>query len=499
MNTASSDRPLCLGSRRELMVDGFLMAGLSGAIGLRLHSPVPREVALATDRPWEGNMCGYMTVLREPVAGRFRMYYHSGDYRHMIDPHIDPATDISIFGICLAESDDGIHWERPPFRTIVSGDGAATNIVFRAASTEAVGWHGFSPFYDDNPAASGDEHYKAIGTDNRWPCSGLYLMTSCDGIRWRLKSDKPFLPNPPGSSHKFDSQNIAFWDPAIGRYRLYFREYDDRENRAIRLTTSADFVNWSEAEWLDYGPGTPAVQLYTNNVQPYYRAPHLFVGFPARYVERPWSPTIEALPELEHRRMRARGGHTRRGAAVTDALFMSSRDGKAFKRWDEAFFRPGLHETGNWAYGDNYAALGMIETESGQPGGGKELSFYTVENYWRAGRFRRQTLRVDGFVSLNAAYAGGEMHTKCLTFGGSRLSLNVATSAAGGLRVEIQDVTGKPIPGYTIDDCWEVVGDTLNYTVVWKSGRSVEKLAGRPVRLRIQMRDADLYSLQFPD
>ena len=53
------------------------------------------------------------------------------------------------------------------------------------------------------------------------------------------------------------------------------------------------------------------------------------------------------------------------------------------------------------------------------------------------------------------------------------------------------------MPGYSLADCWEVVGDTLDYTVSWANGPDVSSLAGKPVRLHIEVTDADVYSLQF--
>jgi hypothetical protein len=151
---------------------------------------------------------------------------------------------------------------------------------------------------------------------------------------------------------------------------------------------------------------------------------------------------MEALPELEHRRFRSQhAAGVRCGTALTDGLFMSSRDGRHFNRRDEAFFRPGLRETGNWAYGDNFPALGMLETDA--EGGGKELSLYTTENYWRSSRFRRYTLRIDGFASLNADFAGGEMTTKGFTFKGFCLSMSISTSALMEIRPLPGEVVGK--------------------------------------------------------
>ena len=59
---------------------------------------------------------------------------------------------------------------------------------------------------------------------------------------------------------------------------------------------------------------------------------------------------------------------------------------------------------------------------------------------------RRYTLRIDGFVSLHAPLVGGELVTKPLMFTGGRLLLNVSTSAAGAVRVEMQDAGASRCP-----------------------------------------------------
>ena len=80
----------------------------------------------------------------------------------------------------------------------------------------------------------------------------------------------------------FDSQNLAFWDDLRGEYRAYFRDLKE-EIRDIKTCTSKDFLHWTPGAWLEY-PGAPVEHLYTNQVVPYYRAPHIFLGFPSRYV-----------------------------------------------------------------------------------------------------------------------------------------------------------------------------------------------------------------------
>lgn len=65
------------------------------------------------------------------------------------------------------------------------------------------------------------------------------------------------------------------------------------------------------------------------------------------------------------------------------------------------------------------------------------------------------------------------------------------------MRVEIQDAAGAPIPDYGIDDCQQIIGDEIEREVTWTRGRDVGELAGRDVRLRFELKDADLYSFKF--
>jgi hypothetical protein len=177
---------------------------------------------------------------------------------------------------------------------------------------------------------------------------------------------------------------------------------------------------------------------------------------------------------------------------------MTSRDGRTFHRWNEAFIRPGIERKHNWLYGDGYQNWGLIETAADDPLAPPELSIYVDENGWKtAVQARRYTMRLDGFVSLNAPAASGEALTRLLVFKGNRLMLNFSTSAMGNIRIELQDNTGKPIPGYALADCDEIFGDALERVVTWKDNSDLGRLAGRPIRLRLVMQDADLYALQF--
>ena len=126
------------------------------------------------------------------------------------------------------------------------------------------------------------------------------------------------------------------------------------------------------------------------------------------------------------------------------------------------------------------------------------MSLYVNRDYGQRNAYlERMTLRLDGFSSLNAPYAGGEMTTKPFTFAGDELEINYATSAGGSILVELQDEAGLPIPGYAAADCNELIGDEIERVVAWQGRSAVGSLAGNTVRLRYVLKDADVYSFRF--
>jgi hypothetical protein len=108
-------------------------------------------------------------------------------------------------------------------------------------------------------------------------------------------------------------------------------------------------------------------------------------------------------------------------------------------------------------------------------------------------------LRVDGFVSVHGPLGGGELVTRPILFAGNRLTINFATSAAGSIRVQLEDREGRPTPGFTLADCNDQFGDELRRIVSWKMGADVGGQAGKPARLRFELRDADLFSVHFTE
>ena len=466
---------LDIADRLELFWDHHLVDKLDGA-HLHLHEPTPREVTLKFDRPWEGGVVGYPTVLRD--GDTYRLYYRGW-------PTVGAADkDTQTASYCLAESKDGIHFERPAIDEHALHGAESNNIVFTGP-----GSHNLTPFIDTNPDARPDQRYKALG-DNAAKMGGRALLAfaSPDGIHWSRMQEAPVF-----SEGKFDSQNVAFWSEHENFYVCYFRIFiqSDAPNadgkngriRTIARTTSDDFLNWSDPEPMTFGD-TMLEQLYTNGTHPYFRAPHLYVALPKRFV-----PHRSALTEEQYDAFEVAQGQR---TAVSEAVFMTSRGGTTYDRtFMEALVRPGLDQR-NWVARNRMCTWGVVPTGEG------EMSFYCQEHYTQpTHQLRRFSLRTDGFASVRAPYRGGEMTTKTFTFTGKTLTMNYATSAAGSVRVEVQDANGNAIPGLSLDDATTHFGDRLEQTVSWGERTDVSDLASQPIRLRFVMQDADVYAIRF--
>jgi len=452
-----------LDSRIELFVDNWLIAQMSG-VSLKMHSPVPREIALEFNRPWEGPYSYDPVVMKD--GDRYRLWYRAGGL----------VWENRYLNTGYAESEDGIHWHRPMLGIHEFEGSKENNLVLLGTWAKAL-----CVFKDGNPDAPDSERYKAIGGDlgggrGRLPFdkrATIRGFTSPDGLHWRVLDRDPILVAPDDLWPMFDSHNVAFWDTLQKQYVVYARGWIEPGIRAIRRSVSPDFCNWSELEFIDLGD-SPVEHLYKNACTQYFRAPHIYLMFPKRFV-----------PDRKfHADWKDNG--------ISESVFMTSRDGVHWdRRFMEAFLRPGP-DLYNWTDRNMYIGVGVVPTSS------TELSLYYLEHYKRPScRLRRATLRTDGFVSVNAPYSGGELVTKPLTFEGRELVINYSTSAAGSLRVEIQDAAGQPLEGYRLSDSVEIFGDEIERVVTWQNGTDVAALAGQPVRLRLVMKDADLYSIRF--
>ncbi|MCA1808811.1 MAG: hypothetical protein ABR497_06365 [Kiritimatiellia bacterium] len=467
---AETEKPIEIGSRLELFVDRLLVDRMDG-VAFRMHTPcrmplarsplndvTPGQSPYGTGKDGQPQFVrnAYATVIKD--GDLYRAYYRD----------VDPAhTGLRALMTCYAESADGHEWVKPELGIIEVGGSKANNVIVRKNDYS----HNFSPFLDTNPAALPEERFKALAMGRTKPDNqrGLTAFVSADGIHWQVLAPRPVITlDPPEEA--FDSQNVAFWSETEGLYVCYFRSWRTGHGklRTISRITSPDFINWNEPVCME--PNLPGEHLYTSQTHPYFRAPHIYIALPTRYT----AGQVDGGPSS--------GGMV----GSSDILFMATRPGST--RYDrlftEAFIRPGL-DSERWGNRANYAALNVVPT------GPAEMSIY------HAVSGHRYTLRTDGFISIHAGSAPGEMVTKPLVFQGDSLVLNYSTAAAGHCLVELQTSNGQIIPGFGLDDCIPLIGDHLERAVVWENPADLSELSGQPVRLRFVMQEADLYSMRF--
>jgi hypothetical protein len=266
--------------------------------------------------------------------------------------------------------------------------------------------------------------------------------------------------------------------------------------RSVFRTLSRDLSSWSEPQPMGFG-GTPREHIYEPGISPYSRAPGIYLALANRFNPGRRSLTLEEERELDIAKLPGNATtpvYTFASDANDIVLLVTKAGSTEFDRpFMEAFLRPGP-EIGNWSSRCNYAS------DSGNfiATGPAEISFYVSRQHLqKANHIQRVSLRTDGFVSVNGPWTGGEMTTVPFTYAGDHLELNFATSAAGEVRVELEDAAGAPLPGFSLDDCDALIGDRIAGVVGWRGRRSLAAYAQKPVRLRFRLCDADLYSFRF--
>ena len=286
------------------------------------------------------------------------------------------------------------------------------------------------------------------------------MFQSPDGIHWTQIQKEPVI-----TDGAFDSQNLAFWDPQIGKYREYHRKFLGGV-RAIVTSVSDDFLHWSEVLPLEY-VGAPNEHLYTNAILPHPRATHLLIGFPTRY-------------------------HPNRGSQV-EPLLMASGDGQTFFRYADAVI-PVTAPQDRMGNRSNYMSWGITPVQEDD----QLEAVYATEAYYEGpdSRVRRFLYAKDRYASLHAP-GKGEFTTKPLVLTGERLVVNHITT--GSLRVELLDAeTGKPLAGCGAEQCEPLQGDSAKAEVRWRTG-TLRAAAGKPVRLRFLLDGSDVFGFQAMD
>ncbi|MFH1742280.1 MAG: hypothetical protein ABIH23_25020 [bacterium] len=505
ISQANATTAIRIGSERQLFIgpwtedgrDSHLVASMNNVTMTAHEARVTGERLIELDKPWEGThlVDPRFTILKD--GDLFRMYYCT------MPIYPENEKDLHQRIVCYAESADGIHWTKPNLGLWSWNGSRDNNIIlpnddFKYAFREAEGCWVFIDSHTDRS----DEKYKMLlkmvsfeetGDNPEILPWGQHLFTSPDGIHWKLK--RPKTINPGAADAKFS----MFWDDRISQYVLYTRMKHRGKFGSFRFigrATSEDLYNWGEEapvivpdeiDLMGSIPDLPRVDIYDPHVVKYTEASNVYLAFANNFY---------------HWKIDKKG---RKGACpgTMDVQLVTSRDGIHWNRTPQRrpFIRLGTQDTfWNRAIWPNGYAIQV----------GDELWIYLagwdVAHNWEQknlksgqsrGTYTRAVLRLDGFISADTKYTGGELTTNPLIFSGKKLQLNGDTSAGGTVKVEIQDESGSPIDGFTAEEADEINGNYIRVSATWNDTNDVSPLAGKPIRLRFIMRDARLYSFQF--
>lgn len=478
-----------VGTDRQLFLDDRLLdLERTHGVTRRLNPPENIHRVLKPDQPWEAlGFIFYASVVDdEGVVKLFHGSYDAEKKKH--------------FG--LATSRDGLHWERSRLG-LKEFQGSKENCILPIAAVEAC------VFLD--PHARPEKHHRLLYTSH-WPDparAGVYVASSGDGIHWVTTPDRllPFVP---------DSQPSAVWDDALKQYVIYLRAWNPR--RSVARIAVSDLESpwpydrsipahhvWGKDKIATLSRELPTVMapdeqdpenlhLYTSAVVGYPFAPNVYLAFPAAYL------TYNG-PDWQSRALNGNDG-------TFEVQLATSRDGIAWNRWRRPYVAAGFHDG---------LDLRLVSMGQGMVRRGRLLHQYFVgwphthgrPVVWdrdlknRAEWLKKDrggiyvaTQRVDGFLSMDAAYSGGVLTTRPLRFAGNHLCLNVHTAGSGHAKVAMLDADGAAIPGFTAADCDVIHSDAIDYRVQWRRGADFGSLAGRSVRVQISMRNTKLYAMQ---
>ena len=488
-----SGDPVDIGRYRQLFVDDTVIERMDNLKKV-MNRPkkYPDNPVLVGDQPWEGEqLILYGAVIYDEDEKLFKMWYWCRR------------------GGAYATSQDGIHWEKPEVG-LIEFEGSKQNNL--------VPWGAMGMIHSPDDGDPG-KRYKSI--------HGRRGAFSSDGLTFTYRPKSRDIPG------DIISDNVIpfFYDESRRRYVAFpkvNRLSGGHLRRAVSVSFSNDFLTWTPVETIlvpderddelarETIAAMPDHVEYDDGAQWHLAQFYGHCGFPyeGMYLGLLWVFDISGWGapiwgEKDFARLPGIGGED----GLIYVQLTSSRDLVHWERvGDRRPFIP-LGAAGSYD-------AGMIYTINRPIIVGDEIRIYYSgsecghghPNYWstETDRFPQitqaikqtslhtaetinlATLRLDGWVSVDAGAEEGVLTSRPLRFEGRQLVLNVV--AKGRASVEILDDAGTTIKGFRADDCDSFSGDAIRHVVRWRGSSDVSELTGKPVRLRFRLRDAKLYS-----
>jgi hypothetical protein len=475
---------------KQLFIDDYIIDEMAGLTKV-LNRPVkhPDNPLAVPDLRWEEH--GFYangTVLYDEQDDLFKIWIHL--WKHAGE---ELAATKGLYGYLTSK--DGVVWDKP-----IINKTEQTNRVLPPAGTIGFSGQGImKDLYERDPA----RRYKMIYTNDPGK-SGEYetcAAYSPDGMVWTAEPQNPLIPFG-------DTQNAPLWDPARRSYLAFVRTGPPNV-RGIARIESRDFVHWSPKVTVFPPGGSKLDQPFRSNpygmkVMPYAGC---FIGLINTYH---WE-TLGPIPKdkLFQDKVNIQLSFSRNGitwnrvgpsGSIPHTDLDKDLDWEMIAR-NQVFLQYGEHKK-EWDWGQIYAYHAPVVFDD------KIWIYYTGlgsrhwSNYHGDDRPPKSgiglaTLRLDGFVSVQPApnRKTGSLTTRPFVFLGDEIHIN-ADASKGSVRVEVLEVNGKPLDGFTAADCQPFRGDELRHAVRWKEQPDCQQIQGRPIRLRFYLDQAKLYSFK---
>lgn len=486
--------PLRIGSATQLLVNDTVIED-RWKLTRVLHPPVKfaANPVLLRDKPWEGDSISVGSVIKDPEAGKYRMWYVCFSRSNYFG-----AGGPSYY-VAHAQSDDGVRWEKPLTDHCPYGQYGKTNIVYYGDYKQGPKGRRhhrvqMSQVFRDEDDPDPERRYKMVCLAGRPNAesgevhSGLNLACSADGLKWKLSGEKAIL------DYHSDCKNHLVRDEHSGLWLMYCRPtvYASgrsgippkrrHHRRRVSVMTSEDMEHWTY----------PRIVYYPD--------------------EFDW-------PDFDHVRA-FRYGNTflmlngvMRGddSGRKEVRLASSSDGVRWHPFEPRTPYLARGPEGSWEAGSVLPGAAPVREEE------MLLLYYRGSTLGQhepglnEGGVGLARTKVDRFVEQRAEGEVGYLLTKEFILEGSRLVLNLASDRRAyrdpSVRVEV--VRHPPMgghwrfaeafDGFGLDDCDPLSGDRTEVTVTWKGNADLSPLAGKPIYLRFELRDAGLFSFRIDE
>lgn len=379
--------------------------------------------------------------------------------------------------VFLYQSDDGYNWKPVPLSPAVDrlGGEKAINAVFSGEYSS----HGSVVYYDEREIDP-SRRYKVVYSEicgDRWlEAKSNKVATSPDGVHWTIDHDAIWR------EHPCDTFYYPVFNPYTGKYQFTARSiWGDRRIALYETENWKSFAN-------------PRIVVHPDSDDPkcveFYGMPQfLYEGY---FLGLLWR--MHGAPDDFDLSLRMKG--------KVDTELMYSVNGL---NWNHTNRKSIIPDGGIGSYGflniypscivpDGngwiriYANAGIGEHD--------EAPAKSIEG--RGNYLMTYRIRQDGFCAFETISDVGRILFRPMIAKSGAITVNATVTPYGHIRAELRKVPeNTPIPGFEMENSVPIVNaDDRSIQLRWKDGKGIDRFAGEPFRILLELDQARLYAVR---